>query len=281
MPYKKSIKKTSSPRRGGKSKKKTTRIITISKKNKIENYNFKINDKSPYGNVEFTLNEGQTLLSNGGRMDYMDDKFRVVTKTQGFFSGLKRAILTDASMFFVKYTALKNDARISFGAFLPGYIIPIKIEKGKEYLISGLSLVCMTPNVKVETRAKFRNIILSSRIAFNFIRVEKDSDIDGMIWICSYGGYEKIKVKEGEDFLLDNGLFLCSPADLNWTLTKIGSIKTSFLSSEGLAMRFKGPAELYIQNRNISELNNYIEYIARRVSKGNKRGLLNYVIEGD
>jgi uncharacterized protein (AIM24 family) len=72
----------------------------------------------------------------------------------------------------------------------------------------------------------------------------------GILWLKTYGGYEKLIVQSGKTLCLDNNLFCAAKAEYRYELTKLGGFKSSLLSGEGIVMKFTGPCKIYVHSRN-------------------------------
>ena len=93
---------------------------------------YKIINKPAFASVIFDLKKDQSIIVNAGMMMFMDSHLNTTTNTQGgIVKGLIRNLLTDASMFMTTYTGTKNNNEISCGSFLPGDLLPLTIEPGK------------------------------------------------------------------------------------------------------------------------------------------------------
>jgi uncharacterized protein (TIGR00266 family) len=226
---------------------------------------YKIVNNPGFSTVLINLKKEESVFANYNSMSHMDNHIKCKASSRGgIFAGLKRLILTTTSMFQTEYIGTKTNNNIAFASFLPGDILPLKIKPGDKYMVSANSLICYTSNLEVNAVTRFKGILVGEGIAQT--EVSNDTNTDGMVWLASYGGFNKKTLKEGQEFKLDTGLYLCGDSNNNYTIGKIGSIKTAFLSGEGLVMTFKGPCEIYCQGRSVGELENYIYRIALRAN---------------
>ena len=191
-------------------------------------------------------------------MNYMDGDFEVKTSSRGgIMKGIKR-LVTSSSMFQNKFTALSNNKKICFSNFLTGDMFSLKLGLNDRITIGSYSLVCMSNNIQIETRFRFRGIFTKENAFINDVIVDKKSNDSGMVWLSSYGGYKKVFIEEGKTFLLNAGLFLAAHSHVRYKITTVGGLKATFLSGEDLMMKFEGPADIYIHTRDIKSLENFI-----------------------
>lgn len=232
--------------------------------------NYKIVNGPTSASVNLSLRNGQTILAQSGAMSYMDDTFKVDTSMRGVMGGIKR-LFTTTSSFINGYTAEKNKSKISFASFLPGDIVPIIIKPGQKITIASYGVVCMTENVKLNVRMRLKGVLLGENAFLTDAVVDKGSS-PGMVWVSSYGGYEKLNVEAGSILKVDNGMFLAADSNVRFTISKVGGVKSLFFSGEGIVMKFEGPCSLLIQNRNINDFTKFIKGIVQTYS-GKSKGL--------
>ena len=233
---------------------------------------YKIEDGPAFARVNFNLKKGQMIYANAGMMSYMDKSIAVKTETRGFLKGLVRAVLTTSSMFQTGYEATVDNTKLSFSSHLPGDITPLVIRPGDKYTLSSFSVVCMTSNIKIDTKMRLKGMFLGENAFLPQAYIDENSNENGIIWIASYGGVEKIDVPSGTTLSVDNGMFLAANSTTSFTVGKVGGIKSFFFSGEGLVMDFKGPCSLYVQGRNLNQFTQFIQSIAESVS-GKGKGL--------
>ena len=71
---------------------------------------------------------------------------------------------------------------------------------------------------------------------------------------------------------LNAGLFLAAQSSIRYKLGTVGGLKSTFLSGEHIMMVFEGPAEIYIQTRDI---NSFEHFILKHVNKNQPGGNIN------
>ena len=191
----------------------------------------------------------------------------------GIFSGLKRTFTGTSSMFLNTFTGTNSiGAKLVLASHLPGDILPLMVHPGQKIITSGHGFLAATNNISPpDTRFRGRNIFIGTNIFLSVLKVDSSSDKPGMIWLKSYGPHKKITLKEGEEHLVDGGLFLCSDGNIQYDIVKPSReffIRSVALSGEGFSMKFRGPCEFYVSGRNIGGL---ISFIEKHSYKGSKR----------
>lgn len=233
---------------------------------------FKFIDKPSFASVIFNCKKNQSIVSNQGRMSYMDNTFDVKTSSRGgLLQGFKR-MFTTTSMFLTEYIAEENNSNICFANFLPGDMFSLKINFNDKITLGSNALVCMTNNISVQTRMRLKGILTNENPFLSDVLLNKDTNQSGMVWLSSYGGYKKINLKKNEKVKINAGLFLAAQSSIRYKLGTVGGLKSTFLSGEHIMMVFEGPAEIYIQTRDI---NSFEHFILKHVNQNKSGGNLN------
>lgn len=238
----------------------TLKIVEGMKNSKYEYIpDYKVINRKAFSIVEMDLQKGQKVVAIADSMNYMDSHVKMSAKAKGgFWSSLKRSMFTTTSMFLNEYKGTDEDRNIvAFASpFLPEDIMPLLIKPGETIMIGPNDLLCFTDNLDIKTRARARGIFVDEGLFQS--KIYNDSDFPGMVWLTAYGGYYKRTVKAGEKLKIDNGLFLCAAGDVNYDVSKVGSIINTMLSGEGFVMKFTGPCTVYCQGRSLDKFRDFI-----------------------
>jgi len=229
---------------------------------------FKIVNSPSFASVVVSLEKGQSVYCNYGSMNYCDGTVDISTRSQGFFRSLIRKFFTTTSFFLNYYTGVYDkETMVSFSSYMPGDIIAIRIKKGDFYTMSSHGFLCATPNVKISTAARFRNLIVRNEsVFFNEVSLMDGCEDDGMVWISSYGGFDKVEVEAGESIKVNGGIFAFTESRNNFTLTTEGNIKSFLFSGETILMRFRGPCTIYVHSQNFVEYTKYLKSLMRTIA---------------
>ena len=229
---------------------------------------FKIINSPAFASVVFSLEEGQCIYCNYASMNYCDYTIDISTSSQGIFRSLIRKFFTSSSYFLNYYTGMVGrNSVVSFGSYFPGDIIAMRIKKGESYIMSDHGFLCATPNVKISTASRLRNIIVRGENAFiNEVSLMDDCEDDGMVWVASYGAFDKVIVNAGDSIKVNGGIFAFTSSKNTFTLTTEGNIKSFLYSGESILMRFRGPCELYLHSQNFQAYQKYlIDTITKKI----------------
>jgi uncharacterized protein (TIGR00266 family) len=222
-------------------------------------------DNPSFTSVIFNCKEGQGIVADNDKMNYMIGDFDVKTSSRGgILKGLKR-LATSSSMFETTYTSISPNSKISLSHYLPGDMFSLTINPDDRIVFGSNSLVCMSNNVQVQTRFRAKGLFTKESAFINDLVIDKRSNQSGMAWISSYGGYKKISLAPEQKFVLSGGLFLAAHSHVRYKLVRLGkSFRKTFLSGEGILMQFIGPAEIYIRTRDIGSFSKFIKQTAKK-----------------
>ena len=229
---------------------------------------FKIINSPAFASVVFSLEQTQCIYCNYASMNYCDSTIDISTRSQGIFRSLIRKFFTSSSYFLNYYTGMVGGhSVVSFASYFPGDIIAMRIKKGDSYIMSDKGFLCATPNVKISTASRLRNILVRGESAFiNEVSLMDDCDDDGMVWIASYGAFDKVIVNDGDSIKVNGGIFAFTSSKNTFTLTTEGNIKSFMFSGESILMRFRGPCELYLHSQNFQAYQKYlIDTITKKI----------------
>ena len=87
----------------------------------------------------------------------------------------------------------------------------------------------------------------------------------GTMWMASYGAIHLINVTGA--YTVDTSHIVAFDESLTFNVTKIGGMKSLFLSQEGLVCRFTGNGRLWIQTRNAPALASFFQPFRRIQAK--------------
>lgn len=247
--------------------------------------------------VEFTLTEGQSIISTGGSLLYMKGNVskgiiklgKATSAIQRLFSGENLfldvytgtpSIQQSGGLFgwltgnqpsppipnnSVSTNSTKNGGTIAFGQCLPGDIMMITIEPGESYLLSkGVFLACTT-NINVSAGFRVRGLVSIGQDEGAILpKAECVGQEPGYVWVGGYGTLRTEELQAGESLLLNNGMFLACNTKVSYTLTTLGkTLLSSFFGGEGMGMKFVGPCTVHIQSQNVKDL---VRYMALQIA---------------
>ena len=143
---------------------------------------------------------------------------------------------------------------VCFAGTVPGDILMLEVKPGEKWTLTRGSTLCWDPWVTISAEVNVRGIVpFGTDEGFVLPTAEVAAGKPaGRLWISAFGRFEKHTLGPGETMLVDNGILLAS--QLQWERSLVGKgLFKSFLSGEGFGMEFKGPGDVYTQNRNLGQ----------------------------
>jgi uncharacterized protein (TIGR00266 family) len=71
----------------------------------------------------------------------------------------------------------------------------------------------------------------------------------GTLFLSSYGAIHEIDLAKGETYRVDTGYMVAFAHEVNYRVTKVGGLKSTLFSGEGLVCELTGPGKIFIQSR--------------------------------
>lgn len=227
----------------------------------------RIMDNSGYATGVVTLMGDESFLIESGRLLFVeqgsspDDQVNVKSITNGsLMSSFKRKMLSGENIFFNKFSGAKsgNPVRLHFASPYPGDIIKIMIEPGESYTLSAGSFIAGTANLNVSSKLNVRGIFSGEGLGLTLVK--NKTEYVGHVYVGCFGKANSVRVKNGEEVLIDNGAYLASKnidGKKSYELTKLKGLKTFVFGGEGLLMKFTNTDEdeimIYTQSRNLHD----------------------------
>lgn len=211
---------------------------------------YEITGRPAFSVVRIYLDQpGQQVVAEGGAMVYMDGNVDMKTKsTGGVLRGLKRKLSGESMFqnFFELEEGATKPGMIAFAHGAPGDIIHIHLNQGEEWTLSKDAYIASTPSVQVTTQVgKIASLLGGEGLFLTKVFAEAEGDV----WLGGYGYIERHDVGPGEEFVVDTGVMMAFPANMQYRTSKVGGKKSFILGGEGIVMRFTGPGIIYTQNR--------------------------------
>ncbi len=196
-----------------------------------------------YSLLEVELQQGESICAEGGAMVTMTPQIDIQTSARGgILSSLKRSVLGGESFFQNTYTCREGRGVITFG---PSYMGDVQqIPMTGEWFVQSGSYLASTPELGIDTKFQGFKGLFSGESLF-FLRVFGQGDL----FISSFGAIHPIDLKPGEEIRVDTGNLVAFQSGIGYSVEKVGGIKSTILSGEGLVLRLKGPGRLYVQTR--------------------------------
>jgi len=190
------------------------------------------------------LAPGEPIQVEGGAMVGMSAGMTVETKARGgILKSLARSVLGGESFFVNTYRAPRQGGEILLAPALPGDMI-MRSLKGERLLVQSGSYVASSEGVELETKWSGAKTFFAREGLF-MLRVSGS----GVLLLSSYGAIHEIDLEAGESYTVDTGHLVAFTEGMGFRVRRVGGIKSTLFSGEGLVVDLMGPGQVLLQTR--------------------------------
>lgn len=200
-----------------------------------------------YTVLRVRLEPGEEVWSEPGAMMLVRGEVEVKTTSGGLGRAFLRRLAGGESFFFNVFRA-ESPAEVWLVPGIPGDIEAIELH-GDEWVIQDTSYLAHYGDVEVSAGFRgLRGLVAEGELFWLKARGR------GVVWVNSYGGIARVDVAPGERVIVDNFHFVAMPASTEYSVRKLGGLKTLVFGGEGLVIEVEGPTTLYLQTRTLPPL---------------------------
>ena len=188
------------------------------------------------GNEEVRV-EAASMVSMSGGMTLETQA------TGGFFKSLGRAVFGGQSFFQNTYQAPAGGGRVAVAPALPGDLLVLDLHdetllvQSGSYLASAMSITTDTEWSGAKTFFAGEGLIM--------LRVQGS----GPLLLSSYGAIHEMNLAAGETLTIDTGHLVAFTHTIGFQVRKVGGMKSTLFSGEGLVVDLTGPGRVLAQTR--------------------------------
>lgn len=192
-----------------------------------------------------SLDEGESIRSEAGAMVSYADGIDIETNANGgLFGSLKRSVLGGESFFQNTFVA-RTAGDVSFAPPLPGDIVHQYLDDETLYVQSGSYLASDT-GLELDTSFGGSKTFFGSEGLF-LLELAGTGDC----YLSSYGAIHEVELAAGERYTVDTGHIVAFDGTANFTVERVGGLKSTLFSGEGLVCTFTGPGTVWLQSRSM------------------------------
>lgn len=189
------------------------------------------------------LEPGEAIQAEADAMVSMSEGIRIETSTRGgVVAGLKRSLLGGESFFVNTFTA-ERPGHVTIAPSLPGDILALQVVDQPLFVQSG-SFLAATPGVKLDTTWGGAKTFFSREGLFLLKCTGQ-----GTVWVSSYGAIHEVNLQPGERYTVDTGHMVAFDSSVRYEVGRVGGLKSTLFSGEGLVCKLTGPGRFYLQTR--------------------------------
>lgn len=189
-----------------------------------------------------SLAAGEEIRAEGGAMVSHDACVEMETNaTGGFLKSIRRSF--GGESFFQNTFRATEAGDVSFAPPLPGDVTHVELTDETVYVQSGSYLAGDTA-LDVDTKFGGSRSFFGGEGLF-LLKVAGT----GPAFLSSYGAIEEVDVDAADPFVVDTGHIVAFEESVDFTVRRVGGLKSTVLSGEGLVCEFRGDGRVWLQTR--------------------------------
>jgi len=197
-----------------------------------------------YALAVVSLDPQETLQAEAGAMVSMSPGLAMETGTKGGIMGaLKRSVLGGESFFMNTYRAPANGGQIALAPALPGDMAVIELTNEPLMVQSG-SYVASSAGLTIDTKWSGAKTFFA-REGLIMLRCSGT----GTLVLSSYGAIHEMPLAEGQTHTVDTGHLVAFTEGMGFQVKRVGGMKSTLFSGEGLVVDLTGPGKVMMQTR--------------------------------
>ncbi|MGN0038261.1 MAG: TIGR00266 family protein [Coriobacteriales bacterium] len=196
------------------------------------------------------LKAGESMKNESGAMLWMDPCIEMGTSGGGVGKVFGR-MFSGETLFLNEYTA-RQDGKIAFGACVPGEILPVRIEPGRELIVQKNGFLACEAGVELSTHI---NEKLGKGVFGGEGFIMQRLSGEGTAFIECDGGLVEYLLESGQQLIVDTGHVLAFDKTVSFEIQRIKGAKNIVLGGEGLFhTKLTGPGRIWLQTMPITGL---------------------------
>jgi uncharacterized protein (TIGR00266 family) len=210
---------------------------------------YEFTHKPSYTHLVVTLDPGEAIVAEPGAMVGHSASVSMDTGTSrdGLLSSAN-SLLGGESAFANEFVAEGEPGTVTLAPPTPGDVMPHELHDETLYSTDGAFLAA-SGDVDIDSELGGLKSMLGEA-SLTPLALKGT----GTVFIDAYGGLEKLELAAGESYVLDNEHLIAWDDDIDYSVQKVGNLKSTLLSGEGLVFEFTGPGTAWYQTRDMDAL---------------------------
>lgn len=218
---------------------------------------YEFSHRPSYTHLKVTLERGESIVAEPGAMVGHSTTVSVETGTSrdGVLSSAK-SMLGGESMFTNTFVAEDGSGTVTLAPPTPGDVMAHELRDETLYSTDGAFLAA-TEGVDIDSEVGGLSSVLSGA-GLTPLALKGT----GTAFVDAYGGLERLELAAGESYVLDNEHLIAWDDQIEYSTRRVGDLKSTLLSGEGIVFEFTGPGTAWYQTRDMDSL---VEVLAPRL----------------
>jgi uncharacterized protein (TIGR00266 family) len=198
------------------------------------------------------LDQGEELRAEAGAMVSKSGGIDIETGTSGGILGsLKRNVLGGESFFQNTFSAT-DAGEVTLAPALSGDIVRHDLADETLLVQSGSFLAC-DPSIDLDTKFGGGRTFFGGEGLFLL-----SLSGSGATFLSSYGAVHERELDAEETYTVDTGHIVAFEAQMGFSVNRVGGLKSTLFSGEGLVCEFSGPGTVWLQTRSFDHFLSFL-----------------------
>jgi uncharacterized protein (TIGR00266 family) len=210
------------------------------------------------------LSGGEQVRVEAGAMVSMSQGVTLETRaTGGILKSLARSMFGGESFFQNTYRAPQGGGQVTVAPALPGDLFMLELGDETVMVQSG-SYVASEMAIEVDTKWGGARTFFASE---GLILLRASGS--GKLLLSSYGAIHEMELGTGETYTVDTGHLVAFSEGMGFKVRRVGGVKSTLFSGEGLVVDLTGPGRVLMQTRSADA---FLAWLIPRLPKPDQRG---------
>lgn len=190
------------------------------------------------------LGPNEEVRVEGGAMVSMSQGVAVETKAAGgILKSLARSVLAGESFFQNTFRAPASGGEVTVAPALPGDLFVLELHNESMMVQSG-SYVASEMGINLDTKWGGAKTFFASE---GWIMLRASGT--GKLLLSSFGAIHEVNLDQGETYTVDTGHLVAFTEGIGFKVRRVGGLKSTIFSGEGLVVDLTGPGRVLLQTR--------------------------------
>ncbi|QQK08629.1 TIGR00266 family protein [Miniphocaeibacter halophilus] len=202
--------------------------------------------------VVCNLEDGESVISEGGGMSWMSPNMKMETTTRGGVGKAFGRMFSGEKMFQNRYTAKNGPGMIAFASSFPGSIMTFNISQNKDIIAQKRAFLACEEGVEL-------SVFFNKKISGGFFGGEgfimQRLSGEGLAFIEIDGHAIEYTLEEGQSIVVDTGHLATMDSTCSLEVKSVPGVKNILFGGEGLFNTIvTGPGRVILQSMPLSNI---------------------------
>ncbi len=190
------------------------------------------------------LGPNEEVRVEGGAMVSMSHGVTVEAKAAGgILKSLARSVLAGESFFQNTFRAPANGGEVTVAPALPGDLFVLEL-RNESIMVQSGSYVASEMGINLDTKWGGAKTFFASE---GLVMLRASGT--GKLLLSSFGAIHEVNLGEGEMYTVDTGHLVAFTEGIGFKVRRVGGLKSTIFSGEGLVVDLTGPGRVLLQTR--------------------------------